>query len=166
VKRYAAAAITVALAAAASGCYTVAGRPYEGVQTVGVTVFTNRSLYRGLDFILTDAVNRELSTLAGYSRTSPGAADTVIEGELTLYREAPEVIDEDQRAVIERLYATATVRLTDSRSGEVFAGPVSVSWRELHRERGERTIQEARAEVMRKLAREIVVELFLPWPEE
>ena len=153
--------IAVALAA---GCYRVAGKPYENIDTVGVKVFVNRTLYRDVDFQLTDAIRRELSAGTFYSVAAPRDADAVLEGELTDYRELAEVIDEDQAVTARRLVASARYSLIDNHTGEVLAGPRNAQWNELYRTRTGLPLDEVRQEVFRKLARKIVTQVFMPWP--
>jgi len=161
-----AAALILLVAASAPGCYRIAGRPYENVQTVGVKVFTNKTLYSGVDFQLTDAVRRELSATTVYAVASPAKADAVIEGDLTEYSEPAEVVDEQQNVVARRLFAAASYRLVDNSSGEVLAGPASARWSELYRMRTGRTLAEVREDLFRKLAQRIVQQVFLPWPDD
>ena len=53
-----------------AACYRVAGRPYKNVKTVSVSVFTNKTLYRDVDFDLTDQVGREINALTSYTPVS------------------------------------------------------------------------------------------------
>ena len=159
-------ALAIAVAALAAGCYRVAGKPYENVETVGVKVFVNRTLYRDVDFQLTDALRRELSATSFYTVATPRDADAVLEGELTDYRELAEVIDENQAVTARRIVASARYSLVDNHTGEVLAGPKNAKWSELFRSRTGLPLDEVRQEVFRKLAQRIVTQVFMPWPED
>ena len=148
------------------GCYRFAGRNFEDVETVGIKVFVNRTLYRDVDFQLTDALRREISATTMYLTDSPGKADAVIEGEVLDYREPAETIDEREEVAARQLVAVASYKLVDARSGEVLAGPGRAEWNELYRVRTGRSLAEVREETFRKLAHKIVQEIFLPWPEK
>jgi len=158
-------ALAVGVLALAAGCYRVAGKPYENVSTVGVKVFVNKTLYRDVDFELTDALRRELSASTYYTVETPRNADAVLEGELTDYRELAEVVDENQVVTARRIVAAARYSLTDNHTGEVLAGPKTAKWSELYRTRTGLPLDEVRQETFRKLARKIVTQVFMPWPE-
>jgi len=149
-----------------AGCYRVAGRPYENVKTVSVNVFTNKTLYRNVDFDLTDQVGREINALTSYVIASPAEADVLIKGEVSDYEEKPEAIDEDEIVTTWRLVASATYRLVDNRTGELLAGPLTSRWSEVYPARTGRTLAEVRKETFRKLAQKIVEQLFMPWPDD
>ena len=148
-----------------AACYRVAGRPYENVRTVSVSVFTNKTLYRDVDFDLTDEVGREINALTFYTLASPEEADAVLEGEVSDYAEKPEAIDENEVVTTWRLVGSATYKLVDNRTGETLAGPQTSRWSEVYPVRTGRTLAEVRKETFRKLAQKIVEQVFMPWPD-
>ncbi len=158
-------AFIVLMAASATACYRVAGRPYKDVNTVGVRVLTNRTLYGNIDLQLTDQVNRELSALTFYTIASPAKADAVLEAELFDYQELPEAIDENETETVNRLTATATFKLVDTRTGRILAGPGKAQATEVYRLRTGRSLAEVRELTLRKLAQAIIEQAFLPWPK-
>jgi len=161
-RRLALAALPVLLLTA---CYRVAGVPSEGLRSVGVEVFTNKSLYRDVDFQLTDHLRREISAETIYTIESPKTADAVIMGELHDYREDPIVIDENDAVRSWRLVASARYELVDNRTGDVLVGPETVQWSEVYRARSDRPLADVRDEAIRKLARRIVQRVFMPWSD-
>ena len=162
----AAACVAAAFIASSIGCYRIAGKAYENVDSVGVKVFVNKTLYRDVDFQLTDALRRELSALTYYAVDTPGKADAVLEGEVAEYKEPADVIDENQEVTSRRLSAAASYRLIDNNSGDVLAGPKTVRWSELYRVRSGQPLADVREKVFRKLAQKIVQDVFQPWPEK
>lgn|GEM_PF-1412607 len=148
-----------------AACYRTVDTHAEGVRSVAVEVFANKSLYRDVDYMLTDHLRREISAETMYAIGSPQSADAVITGELTSYREEPVVITEDEAVTSRRLVASATCELIDNRTGDALAGPSTVQWSQVYRERSGRTLAEVRDEAMRKLARRIVQQMFIPWSD-
>lgn len=55
----------------------------EDVQTVAVPIFTNKEYRRGLEFRLTEAVQKQLESHAPYKVVPRERADTILEGEIT-----------------------------------------------------------------------------------
>ena len=155
-----------AFIASSAGCYRIAGKAYDDVDTVSVRVFVNKTLYRDVDFQLTDALRREVSALTYYSVGTPDDADAVLEGEVTEYQEPAEVIDENQEVTSRRIHLAASYKLIDSASGDVLAGPKTARWSELYRVRSGLSLAEVREKAVRKLAQKIVQDVFQPWPEK
>jgi hypothetical protein len=55
----------------------------EDVQTVAVPIFTNKTYERGVEFRLTEAVQKQLEAHAPYKVVPRERADTILEGEVT-----------------------------------------------------------------------------------
>src|SRR5207249_8530021 len=55
----------------------------EDIQTVAVPIFTNKDFRRGVEFILTEAVIKQLELHAPYKVVPKERADTILEGQLT-----------------------------------------------------------------------------------
>ena len=148
-----------------AACYRTTGRPYKNVESVSVKVFTNKTLYRDLDFQITDHLRREISALTPCTIGSPRKADAIFQGEVSDYAEVPEAIDKDEVVTTWRLTAKAAYKLVDNHTGEVIASSDGVKWSEVYAVRAGRTLAEVRDETLRKLAQRIVEQAFMPWPE-
>lgn len=72
------------LGATAGGCGYRHGELYpEGVRTIAVPVFDNRSFYRGVEFELTEALVKQIELRTPYKVTGADAADTILLGTIT-----------------------------------------------------------------------------------
>lgn len=159
------AALCLLMVVSTAACYRIAGRPYNNISSVGVKVFTNKTLYRDVDFQLSDQLRREISALTFYTIAAPRDADAVLEGEVTRYEELPEAIDEDEMVTARRVVARAAYKLVDNRTGEIIASSGGLNWSEVFPVRTGRTLAQVREETLRKLAQKIVEHAFMPWPE-
>ena len=104
----------------ASGCGYMLGTPtYQGVRTVHVPVFTNTSFRRNIDYLLTEAVQKEIRTRGGYRLDDAETADTILRGRIVEIRKNPlsETRFDDPREV--QLMIGAEVTWVDRRSGQI-----------------------------------------------
>jgi len=105
---------------AASGCGYMLGTPtYQGVRTVHVPVFKNTSFRRNVDYLLTEAVQKEIRTRGGYRLDDAETADTILRGRIVEIRKNPlsETRFDDPREI--QLMVGAEVTWVDRRSGQI-----------------------------------------------
>lgn len=112
--------LTLLSLTAASGCGYMLGTPtYQGVRTVHVPVFKNTSFRRNVDYLLTEAVQKEIRTRGGYRLDDAETADTILRGRIIEIRKNPlsETRFDDPREV--QLMVGAEVTWVDRRSGQI-----------------------------------------------
>lgn len=105
---------------AVSGCGYILGTPsVPGVRTVHVPVFKNTSFRRNVDYLLTEAVQKEIRTRGGYRLDDAETADTILRGRIVEIRKNPlsETRFDDPREV--QLMVGAEVTWVDRRSGQI-----------------------------------------------
>jgi hypothetical protein len=105
---------------AVSGCGYMLGTPaVPGVRTVHVPVFKNTSFRRNVDYLLTEAVQKEIRTRGGYRLDDAETADTILRGRIVEIRKNPlsETRFDDPREV--QLMVGAEVTWVDRRSGQI-----------------------------------------------
>lgn len=106
--------------AAISGCgYTLGTPMVPGVRTVHVAVFKSDSFRRNLDYLLTEAVQKEVRTRSGYRLDEAETADTILRGKIVEIRKNPLVENrfDDPREI--QLMVGAEVTWMDRRSGQI-----------------------------------------------
>lgn len=92
----------------------------EDVQTVAVPIFTSKEFRRGLEFRLTEAVQKQLELRAPYKVVAREKADTILEGQITEVRSM--TLSKDYRTALPReQMITITVDLVwkDQRNGRI-----------------------------------------------
>ncbi len=112
--------LTLLSLTAASGCGYMLGTPtYQGVRTVHVPVFKNTSFRRNVDYLLTEAVQKEIRIRGGYRLDDAETADTILRGRIIEIRKNPlsETRFDDPREV--QLMVGAEVTWVDRRSGQI-----------------------------------------------
>jgi hypothetical protein len=68
----------------AAGCgYLLGPSNVQGVRTIHVPIFKSDSFRRNLDYLLTEAVHKEIKLRTGYKLADADSADTVLEGRIT-----------------------------------------------------------------------------------
>jgi hypothetical protein len=110
----------VLCASAVAGCgYTLGTPMVQGVRTVHVPVFKSESFRRNLDYLLTEAVQKEIRTRGGYRLDDADTADTILRGRIIEIRKTPlsENRLDDPREL--QLMVGAEVTWIDRRSGRV-----------------------------------------------
>ncbi|MFN9719471.1 MAG: LPS assembly lipoprotein LptE [Planctomycetota bacterium] len=108
------------LTAATCGCGYMLGTPtVPGVRTVHVEIFKSDSFRRNLDYLLTEAVQREVRTRGGYRLEDVSIADTILKGKIVEIRKTPlsENRFDDPREL--QLMVGAEVTWMDRRSGQI-----------------------------------------------
>lgn len=110
----------LSLAVWISGCgYTLGTSTVPGVRTVHVPIFKSESFRRNLDYLLTEAVQKEIRTRGAYRLEDAAIADTILQGRIVEIRKAPltENRFDDPREL--QLMVGAEVTWIDRRSGRV-----------------------------------------------
>lgn len=105
---------------AIAGCgYTLGTQTLHDVRTVHVPVFKSESYRRNLDYLLTEAVQREIRTRTSYRLEDADTADTILKGRIVEIRKS--VLSEnrydDPREL--QLMVGAEVTWVDRRSGQI-----------------------------------------------
>lgn len=103
-----------------SGCgYTLGTPMVQGVRTVHVPIFKSDSFRRNMDYLLTEAVQREIRTRSGYRLDEAETADTILQGRIIEMRKTPLIENrfDDPRDI--ELMVGAEVTWIDRRSGRV-----------------------------------------------
>lgn len=106
--------------AAIAGCgYTLGTPMVQGVRTVHVPVFKCDSFRRNLDYLLTEAVQKEIRTRTPYRLDDAETADTILRGRIVEIRKSPlsETRYDDPREL--QLMVGAEVTWVDRRSGQI-----------------------------------------------
>ncbi len=105
---------------AIAGCgYTLGTPMVQGVRTVHVPIFKSESFRRNLDYLLTEAVQKEIRTRSGYRLDDAETADTILKGRIVEIRKTPlsENRYDDPREL--QLMVGAEVTWVDRRSGRI-----------------------------------------------
>ncbi len=108
------------LALLASGCgYTFGPQPVHGVRTVHVAVFEADSFRRGLDRLLTEAVQSEIRNRTAYRLDDELTADTILRGRVLDLRK--DLLSETRFDEARELQLSLGVEISwvDRRSGQV-----------------------------------------------
>lgn len=103
-----------------SGCgYMLGPQSVPGVRTVHVAVFQSESFRRNLDYLLTEAVQREVRNRGAYRLDDAETADTILRGRIVEIRKAPlsETRFDDPREL--QLMVGAEVTWIDRRNGQI-----------------------------------------------
>jgi hypothetical protein len=103
-----------------AGCgYTFGPQGYQDVRTVHVPVFKSDSFRRNLDYLLTEAVQREIRTRTPYRLDDAPTADTILQGKIVEIRKSPlsETRFDDPREL--QLMVGVEITWTDRRSGNI-----------------------------------------------
>lgn len=103
-----------------TGCgYMIGSPPVQGVRTVHVPVFQSESHRRNLDYLLTEAVQKEIKTRTPYRLTDAETADTILKGRIIDVRKTPlsETRFDDPREL--QLQVGAEVTWTERATGRI-----------------------------------------------
>ncbi|MEZ6063610.1 MAG: LptE family protein [Planctomycetaceae bacterium] len=118
------AVLTFALLAAATallaGCgYMLGPSAVQGVRTIHVPVFQTDSFRRNLDYLLTEAVQREIQSRTSYRLADENSADTILEGRIVDIRK--DVLSETRFDDPRELQLTLGAKVTwiDRRTGRI-----------------------------------------------
>jgi hypothetical protein len=106
--------------AAFTGCgYTLGTPTVHGVRTVHVPIFKSLSFRRNLDYLVTEAVQREIRMRGSYRLDDAETADTILRGRIVEFRKTPLLENryDDPREV--QLMVGAEVTWVDRRTGQI-----------------------------------------------
>lgn len=104
--------------------YTTAPNYDCNIKTVYVPVFKNLTMYRGLEFELTQAVVRDIELQTPFKVTSDeDTADTVLKGTIVTFRKNYLNLNEDNELRDVDTTLAVEVVWTDRRTGEVLSAP-------------------------------------------
>ncbi len=153
----------VALSVFLSSCgYTAKARLPEDISSVAVPIFQNQTFYRDIDLELTQALRKEVLAKTNLHITDTKRAQVILDGDITDFR-LVRLREDKEDEVIEfsvRLQADLELR---RRNGEVIYSKKNLTRRaEFQVSLGE-GLQQARAEAVREMAREIVSQVLNRW---
>ncbi len=157
---------------AASGCgYTLGTPVVQGVRTVHVPVFKCDSFRRNLDYLLTEAVQKEIRTRTPYRLDEAETADTILRGRIVEIRKSPlsETRYDDPREL--QLMVGAEVTWVDRRSGQILQQQLFPIGPELTQQASNvsfapevgHSLATAQQESVQRLAARIVDLMEMPW---
>jgi hypothetical protein len=139
----------------------------EGVRTVAVDIFKNRTTYIDVDFEFAAALQREISAKTPLRIAHRGRADAVLTGSILSYEK--KVLRENRADNVTRYSVVLAVsysltRLpTDGRPRKEIASAKSLKRAAEFEVTSTATERDARAEAVRKLARQVVSHIFEQW---
>ncbi len=151
------------LLAALSGCgYTAGFKMPEGIETIHVKVFENKTFYRGLDFDITQALKREILARTDLKVVREKEADVVFSGTVDKVEEF--VLREDINDIPQEMQ----IKLTISAVAKDRAGKVLFQQKKLNRSVSYVIIlgedeRLARSRALREVAEELVYRLAEKW---
>jgi len=154
------------------GCgYTLGTPVVQGVRTVHVPVFKSDSFRRNLDYLLTEAVQKEIRTRGGYRLDEAETADTILRGRIVEIRKTPLIENrfDDPREL--QLMVGAEVTWVDRRTGQVLQQQTFPIGQELSQQASSvsfapevgHSLATAQQESATRLATRIVDLLEAPW---
>ena len=139
----------------------------EGIETVAVEIFRNKTLYTDLEFEFTQALQREICAKTPLVVASRGEADAVVTGAIESYRRV--VLREFESDDVARYSIVVTVsyefrRLpADGRAEQVVRSAKKLERSAEYEVMSHLTEADARAEAVRKIARKVVSHMFETW---
>lgn len=168
-RRMAALAATLAVLAGCTGYSHRFPMPpgAENVKTVAIHIFKNKTLYTDVEFEFTTAFQREICAKTPLTIAPRGTADSVITGSVDAYEKV--VLREFETDEVARYSIVLTVSYEFQRlPAEGEPEEVITSARRLRRSaeyevRSNITEADARAEAVRKIARDVVSHMFEKW---
>jgi hypothetical protein len=130
------------------------------LQTVHITLFTNKTLKAGLDELATNQVIRAFGGGSNLRITDKQNADLVIEGDVSGFSKTPYTYTSDQNVIDYKITITFKVRCVDVARNDVFwEGSVS-EWATYSADADE---DGAIDEAMKKTAELLVVKILTNW---
>ncbi len=158
--------------AATVGCgYTLGTPMVQGVRTVHVPVFKCDSFRRNMDYLLTEAVQREIRTRTSYRLDDAETADTILRGRIVEIRKSAlsETRYDDPREL--QLMVGAEVTWVDRRSGQILQQQTFPIGPELTQQASNvsfapevgHSLASAQQESAQRLAARIVDLMEMPW---
>lgn len=133
------------------------------MQSLAVGVFENDTLYNGVEFELTRALQEELARRRGAPLASIGEARAVVSGRLVAFSPREALTVDRQDAVIDRqVVAAAAVTVTSVDGAVLYENPQIVASATYRPEAGQ-SEEEARRRAIAELARRIVFGMLDRW---
>jgi len=164
--------VAVIAAMSLSGCGYMVGSVYQAdIRSVHVPIFTSESYRRGLEFQLTDAVQKEIQKQTHFRLAKEGNADSRLTGRIVRInkRVLGESAFDDPREL--ELAVAVEVTWEDLRSGEIIAQQrVLIEAEEIQLlstgsfapEVGQ-SLATAEQQVIARIARQVVEMMEMPW---
>lgn len=153
------------VAVSSAGCGYSSGALFRpDISSVHVEIFESREFRRDLEFLLTEAVKKRISSDTPYRVTRKAQADTILKGEVLEVRQgtfAPDFVSRQPRDV----QMTMVVRLEwkDLRSGKILLDrPLELQAVDYLPSAGE-TQRFAQQKVVDRMAARIVSEMYDDW---
>lgn len=164
--------LTASLIMLSVGCGYMVGSPaVQNVRTVHVPIFKSDSFRRNLDYLLTEAVQKEIKTRTPYRLDGPETADTILKGKIVEISKRPlsENRYDDPREL--QLLIGAEVTWYDRRSGAILQQQVFPIGPELTHQSSQvsfapeagHSLATAQQDAARRLAANIVDLMEAPW---
>ena len=103
-----------------TGCgYMIGSPPVQGVRSVHVPIFKSESYRRNLDYLLTEAVQKQIKERTPYRLSDAETADTILQGKIVEIRKTPlsENRFDDPREL--QLLVGAEVKWIERRTGRI-----------------------------------------------
>ena len=155
-----------------TGCgYMLGPTNVQGVRTIHVPVFQTESFRRNLDYLLTEAVQKEIKLRSGYRLADEAVADTVLSGRIIDVRRnvLSETRFDDAREL--QLMLGAEIKWVDRRDGRILQQRVFSVGQELAQHSSQvsfapevgHSLATAQQEAVRRLAAQIVDLTEMPW---
>lgn len=135
----------------------------EGVSTIAVELFQNRTLYREVEFEFTNALRREVSAKTSLDIASPDEADAVITGEIIDYQRRILRESRSDRPTEYRIIVTVSYKVTNQKTGAVIAERKRLRRGADYQLLRGQVERQAREEAIRELARNLVQDAFHRW---
>lgn len=140
-------------------------------RTIGIPIFKNKTLYRGYEFTLTTAVEKEILTQTQLQILSPNNADTILKGTITEIQATTVEKDKNKRAIRLDVHVTVLIEWYDKTTQRNILPSTKISDTvEAIVSQGEST-EDAISEGLSKIARRIVYAMEhpfwqTPWEKE
>ena len=155
-----------------SGCgYMLGPQPVANVRTVYIPVFQTDSFRRNLDYLLTEAVHREIRTRSAYRITDESTADTILTGQIVDIRK--DVLSQTRYDDARELQLLLGVRIkwVDRRDGRILQERVFPIGQELAQHSSQvsfapelgHSMATAEQKAAERLAARIVDMMEMPW---
>jgi hypothetical protein len=125
-RRAQSALIVLALLVGGCGYSFSPGKVREGLDTVGVAFFENRSTEPDAEVVLTEAILRGLIEDRRLRIADEGVADAILYGVIRRYEFKEAFYGADRQAEEYRVNIEVEVQMVDRRSGETIIGPERV----------------------------------------
>lgn len=146
------------------GCtYSAQFRAPEGIQTIAVEIFQNRTLYTEVEYDLHRALRREIRMKTPLTLGSPLAADAVLTGQIIDYRRYVLRESQTDQPTEYRVVIVVSYDLTNRRTGGVIASSKRLRRGADYQLRQGQVERQAREEAIRELARNLVQHAFRQW---